>query len=96
MNKLFECLAAERMKKHLMLDIDRQLCIGYHQIRQDRVCSTALLAFDAKNSENLGSLRCFQLTVVVAVADQASGMTAAAVDTVTFQLCCDIVVFFGC
>lgn len=60
------------------------------------MCMTAFSAFDTKNAQDNGTMLCFQPPVVISVPNQATGMTATAVQLIQWQVRRDFSVNFRC
>ena len=79
LHERFQFRTPQRIKKHILLQIGRDLRIWNYQFRKNGVCSTAFLAFDTKNTKDNGPLPGLKPSPVITVAYQAAGMTTTAV-----------------
>ena len=89
-------MTAQRIQQHELLQIHRNLGIRNHDFRENGMCPAAFPAFDAENTQDNGTLPCFQATAVIPVTNQAAGVPAAAPQPVQRKICCDFSVNFWC
>ncbi len=96
LHERFQFRAAQRIKQHPLLQICRDLGIRNYDFRENGMCTAAFPAFDAENTQDNGTLPCFQPPAVIPVTNQAASVPAAATHSVQRKIGCDFSVNFLC
>ena len=96
LHECFQFGTSQRIEKHKLLQIGRDLRIWNYQFRKNGVGSATFLAFDAKNAKNNSALACLESSSVIPMPNQAAGMTAIAVKSIQWKIRCNSAVDFPC